>query len=66
MATDIGKETRIAPLPEPTEFYMDGPYVVFTREYHLRRGWCCQSACRHCPWGFTKTNPVQSTDNLPT
>jgi hypothetical protein len=34
---------------------MDGPYVVFTEVYHLRRGYCCQSGCRHCPYGFRET-----------
>jgi hypothetical protein len=47
-------EDRTAPIPEPGEFYYDGPYIVFTEAYHLRRGWCCQSGCRHCPYGFQK------------
>jgi len=47
-------EQRQAPTPEAHEFYYDGPYIVFTAEYHLRRGWCCQSGCRHCPYGFEK------------
>ena len=21
---------------------------VFTESYHLRRGWCCGSGCKHC------------------
>jgi hypothetical protein len=25
-------------------------YIVFTEKYHLKRGYCCQSGCRHCPW----------------
>jgi hypothetical protein len=24
--------------------------VVFTAEYHLRRGTCCGNGCRHCPF----------------
>jgi hypothetical protein len=32
------------------DFYMEGPYVVFTAAYHLRRGFCCNSECRHCPY----------------
>jgi hypothetical protein len=24
---------------------------VFTEAYHLRRGRCCGSRCRHCPYG---------------
>jgi len=47
-------EARKAIVPEPDEFYYDGPYIVFTAAYHLRRGWCCQSGCRHCPYGFEK------------
>jgi hypothetical protein len=38
------------PLVEGEDFYREGPYVVFTETYHLRRGYCCGSGCRHCPW----------------
>jgi hypothetical protein len=34
----------------PEDFYMDGPWLVFTAAYHLRRGYCCNSNCRHCPY----------------
>ena len=51
---DDSDELRIAPIPEPDEFYYEGPYMVFTAAYHLRRGYCCQSGCRHCPYGFQK------------
>jgi hypothetical protein len=34
----------------PEDFYYDGPYLVFTAAYHLRRGYCCNSDCRHCPY----------------
>ncbi len=34
----------------PEDFYMEGPYMVFTAAYHLRRGYCCNSDCRHCPY----------------
>ena len=37
------------PAAEP-DYYEEGPYVVFTRSYHLRRGSCCGSGCRHCPY----------------
>ncbi len=42
------------------DFYMDGPYMVFTEAYHRKRGYCCQSGCRHCPYGFGK--PETSAD----
>jgi hypothetical protein len=34
----------------PEDFYMEGPNLVFTATYHLRRGSCCNSNCRHCPY----------------
>jgi hypothetical protein len=24
--------------------------MVFTAAYHLKRGYCCNSDCRHCPY----------------
>ena len=39
-------------LVEGVDYYWDGPYMVFTADYHLKRGSCCQSGCRHCPYGF--------------
>ncbi len=46
--------TATEPAPQqlaPEDFYMDGPYLVFTAAYHLKRGYCCHSGCRHCPYG---------------
>jgi hypothetical protein len=42
-------EAENGPL-HPEDFYMEGPYMVFTAAYHLRRGYCCNSSCRHCPY----------------
>ena len=37
------------------EYYLSPEgYVVFTEKYHLKRGYCCKSGCRHCPYGFDK------------
>jgi len=38
------------PLKEGEDFYREGAFVVFTARYHLRRGYCCESGCRHCPY----------------
>jgi hypothetical protein len=35
---------------DPEDFYYEGPYLVFTAAYHLKRGSCCGSGCRHCPY----------------
>lgn len=29
-------------------------FIVFTEQYLLRRGYCCRSGCRHCPYGYDK------------
>ncbi|MFY9936948.1 MAG: DUF5522 domain-containing protein [Silvibacterium sp.] len=42
------------PLVEGEDYYMDGPYLVFTEAYHRKRGYCCGSGCRHCPWRNTE------------
>lgn len=38
------------PLVEGEDYVMEGPYLVFTAAYHLKRGYCCESGCRNCPW----------------
>ncbi|MBK8847713.1 MAG: hypothetical protein IPO27_14685 [Bacteroidetes bacterium] len=36
---------------EKDDYYLTPEgYVVFTEKYHLKRGYCCQSNCRHCPY----------------
>jgi 2-iminoacetate synthase ThiH len=42
--------TERATLVEGEDFYREGEFVVFTARYHLRRGYCCESGCRHCPY----------------
>ena len=34
-------------------------YTVFTRVAHLKRGKCCGSACRHCPYGHEAVPPLR-------
>ncbi|MGD0442787.1 MAG: DUF5522 domain-containing protein [Edaphobacter sp.] len=46
-------EQKVASVGEelsPEDFYYEGPYMVFTAAYHLKRGYCCNSDCRHCPY----------------
>ncbi len=38
----------------PGDYYFEGPYMVFTAQYLKRRGYCCKSGCRHCPYGYRK------------
>ncbi|MFK7826760.1 MAG: NTP transferase domain-containing protein [Oligoflexales bacterium] len=40
-------------LEENQDYYMnDEGLMVFTAKYHLKRGYCCESGCLHCPYGF--------------
>ena len=39
-------------LIEGEDFYYEGPFVVFTEKFLRRRGYCCESGCRHCPYGY--------------
>jgi Family of unknown function (DUF5522)/Cysteine-rich CWC len=34
----------------PGDCYVENGLSVFTAAYHLRRGYCCGSGCRHCPY----------------
>ena len=38
------------PLVEGEDYYWEGAAMVFTARFHLRRGYCCESNCRHCPY----------------
>ncbi|ATA89261.1 hypothetical protein CGC58_05695 [Capnocytophaga stomatis] len=35
-------------------YYSEKGYKIFTEEYLLKRGYCCQSGCKHCPYGYNK------------
>ncbi len=34
----------------PSDYYMEGDRLIFTEEFHIRRGSCCGNYCRHCPY----------------
>jgi hypothetical protein len=46
------ERTRRAPLVEEIDYYYEGRFMVFTEHYLRERGYCCESGCRHCPWGY--------------
>ena len=48
------------PLEEGDFYEVENGYRVFTEQYHLKRGYCCKSACKHCPYGYDKnTDSIQ-------
>lgn len=48
---------------QPDDYYLENGLLVYTAAYHLKRGQCCGSGCRHCPYeprhveGTTKVSP---------
>jgi hypothetical protein len=48
-------QKKLMPQLNPEDFYYsEEGFIVFTKQYHLKRGYCCQSGCKHCPYGFDK------------
>ncbi|MBN8701816.1 MAG: hypothetical protein J0M08_02045 [Bacteroidetes bacterium] len=40
---------------EPDDYYLsEEGFVVFTEKYLSKRGYCCKSGCKHCPYGYNK------------
>jgi hypothetical protein len=47
------------PIEEGDYYLTPEGYRCFTEQFHLKRGYCCESGCRHCPYGYDKkTNTV--------
>ena len=57
---DNNKEKLI----EGEDYYLTPEgYRCFTEKHHRKRGYCCKSGCRHCPYGFDKkTGEIKKTD----
>jgi hypothetical protein len=49
-------------LVEGEDYYREGAAFVFTELYHLRRGYCCENNCRHCPFGADEGRAVARSD----
>jgi len=49
----------------PSSFYIENGKYVFTKEFHLSRGYCCGNGCRHCPYfpAHKKGNTTIFIDN---
>jgi hypothetical protein len=39
-----------ADLVEGEDYYYENDLFVFTEKYLLKRGYCCDNRCRHCPY----------------
>lgn len=41
-------------LVQGRDYYLENGRWVFTAYFLRQRGYCCQSGCRHCPYGYHK------------
>lgn len=56
-ADELGSEkSPLAALEEGRDYYLEGGLMVFTAEFLLKRGYCCERGCRHCPYGYSEQN----------
>ena len=52
MREDNKKEKE---LKEGEDFYFnDQGLMVLTKNYLLKRGYCCKNSCLNCPYGYEK------------
>jgi hypothetical protein len=56
--SDFSKRDKL----DKTDYYMSPEgYLIFTEKYHLKRGYCCKSSCKHCPYDYDdKTDQIKN------
>ena len=42
--------SNIQNLGKDKYYYSKEGYIIFTEKYHLKRGYCCENNCKHCPY----------------
>ena len=52
----------LASLVEGVDYYLENGLLVFTATWHLKRGYCCKSGCRHCPYKKEVTDSTQQEE----
>lgn len=59
-----GSTGEVVQLVENEDYYLDAGLMVLTARYHLRRGYCCEQGCRHCPYiEEPKDNSLKDVDS---
>lgn len=57
---DIAQDNKAKELPKTKElideidYYLENGKYVFKPWFHLKRGYCCDNNCRHCPYKSKK------------
>ena len=48
-------------MTEEADYYFNEEgLLVFTASYHLKRGFCCENGCKHCPWNYCQDKNTDS------
>lgn len=64
MVDDMSGFSKKNNLTEEDYYTSPEGFIVFTEKYHLKRGYCCKSGCKHCPYGFdAKTGKTAKESN---
>jgi hypothetical protein len=46
-------------MKEGKDYYVEDGNMVFTEKFLLKRGHCCESGCRHCPYKEERKEPEE-------
>lgn len=57
------KTRRPYPVKEPDYYLNASGLMVFTRTYHLKRGYCCGNGCLHCPYNHVNVPEKEEKDD---
>ncbi len=61
MKIKLKKESKTEKLVEGVDYYFENDFMVFTENFHLKRGYCCSNGCRHCPFQNQSKNVANSS-----
>ncbi|MGN6505628.1 MAG: DUF5522 domain-containing protein [Tepidisphaeraceae bacterium] len=50
LTAPVGSPEPVSGGAEGDDGYFENGRWVFSAAHHLRRGFCCQNRCRHCPY----------------
>ncbi|HEX8920283.1 MAG TPA: DUF5522 domain-containing protein [Pyrinomonadaceae bacterium] len=50
LSNDSSGNSSEPPPIEGGDYYLENGLYVFTASFLLRRGYCCDNGCRHCPY----------------
>lgn len=45
---------KLTPIEDGDYYLSKEGYRIFTEQYHLKHGYCCESGCKHCPYNYDR------------